>query len=389
MPSYIPPHLRGQATSGSAPAGDGPPSTSTPAAPRYSDRGGSRGGRGKRGDLRGGSRGGLREEPRDSSRGGLDRRDRPQRRNFDDADVIHGNDITRHFWPQNDENVASGINSTTFHESSARPDQLSYMLLFVGANPRWNSDSVVFAKSNLGLLPGFVEQKLKHGGLQAGTQKAISEEDSLNDSAVAEGQSVFAQPEGSDITLAAEVSDFRSPIIPESASFTPALKGSKSDLPPGPSDVTTVPAAEFYSESHPPSYPSIPAIDYNPEEHEPIAVFQQVKSVSKDAFVFLGWHKVTRVNIIAPHSAELVRMQQQKWERRDKWGSTVTTQSRDASAWKSSMNHEWAVVRFEQLGDDAAPPKPQIKRCENMIRKGGSSEGRGATEMLQEMRLQE
>ena len=42
---------------------------------------------------------------------------------------------------------------TTLHDSAAFPKKLSYVLLFKGANPRWDSDGIVFAKSSLELLP--------------------------------------------------------------------------------------------------------------------------------------------------------------------------------------------------------------------------------------------
>lgn len=43
-------------------------------------------------------------------------------------------------------------NESTFHASAARPDELSYVILFHQANPRWESDGIVFAKTNIAIL---------------------------------------------------------------------------------------------------------------------------------------------------------------------------------------------------------------------------------------------
>ncbi|KAI0393803.1 hypothetical protein F5Y17DRAFT_289590 [Xylariaceae sp. FL0594] len=127
-------------------------------------------------------------------------------------------------------------------------------------------------------------------------------------------------------------------------------------------------------------YPTIKPIDYSPadpQRHQPIAIFEErhISGGSQQRprnkvrrFAFKGWFKVSRVNILAPQSAELVRMLLQKWERKDfRSGAVVPgSKQRDPAAWNASLAVEWAVVKFERLvaqdGEDAVPPPPKIEK---------------------------
>jgi len=138
-------------------------------------------------------------------------------------------------------------------------------------------------------------------------------------------------------------------------------------------DVRLTPAQEFYEKKptvskQQPILPAIAPIDYAPSEPRPIAIFEERRipgqrpSNINPRFAFKGWFKVARVNILAPQSAELVRMLQQKWERRDRFGNVLPSKIRDLSAWNASMAAEWAVVKFEPLEGEDAPPAPQIEK---------------------------
>ncbi|KAI5860672.1 hypothetical protein GGS23DRAFT_579741 [Durotheca rogersii] len=104
--------------------------------------------------------------------------------------------------------------------------------------------------------------------------------------------------------------------------------------------------------------PSIAPIDYTPTSSVPIAVFKEHRSCYPShgttggaRFAFVGWYTATRVNILSPRSAELVRMLKQKWDRRDRFGNIISgeTRVRDTASWKTSLAQEWAVVKFEKL----------------------------------------
>ena len=46
---------------------------------------------------------------------------------------------------------------STLNDSLESPDQLAYIMLFKDANPRWNSDGIIFAKTNISFLPGYAQ----------------------------------------------------------------------------------------------------------------------------------------------------------------------------------------------------------------------------------------
>lgn len=66
------------------------------------------------------------------------------------SDLYSLHDIQHHYWPDQTTNEDS---RRTLHDSAAFPERLSYVLLFERANPRWDSDGIVFTKSSLDLLP--------------------------------------------------------------------------------------------------------------------------------------------------------------------------------------------------------------------------------------------
>lgn len=61
-------------------------------------------------------------------------------------------EIEHFYWPDEDARNYTG-KSKTLHDSAGTPGVLSYILLFKGANPRWDQDGIIFTKSSLELLP--------------------------------------------------------------------------------------------------------------------------------------------------------------------------------------------------------------------------------------------
>ncbi|KAI1160972.1 hypothetical protein F5B18DRAFT_630498 [Nemania serpens] len=113
------------------------------------------------------------------------------------------------------------------------------------------------------------------------------------------------------------------------------------------------------------AFPSIAPIDYAPTDPLPIAVFEEQPTPGRRPggfsalFEFRGWFRISRVNILAPHSAELVCMLEQKWAPRKERVGNVSR----AYGWNRWLAAEWAVVRFEPFEGEAAPPPPQIKKA--------------------------
>lgn len=69
-------------------------------------------------------------------------------------------EINNYFWLKEDaESEKAGQyfdgKGKTLHGSRARPKQLVYVMLYYDANPRWESDGIIFTKSSLELLPGY------------------------------------------------------------------------------------------------------------------------------------------------------------------------------------------------------------------------------------------
>ncbi|KAI0124731.1 hypothetical protein BJ170DRAFT_685610 [Xylariales sp. AK1849] len=335
---------------------------------------------------------------------------------IDNADTYHHHDLTAHFWPQNETGDGSMMlseKSSTFHGSAQQPDQLSYMLLFTGANPRWDSDGIVFAKTALSLLPEYAAKKAENGPWDLPTVRRKSRIEGLADdnnegdpnaeaSQLLEENSNGLHQDAENAPIAAHASlSSRN----GAATGTDLTSSSTSDtntqdtdtaptfeVPTSPSDVNTVPASDLYLKNEVPLFPSRQPIDYTPGHHTPIAVFAeryQGHKTSKKKFRFEGWYSVARINILAPQSAELVRMQQQKWERRDRFGIIMPSRPREIGAWESALGHEWAVVKFEKLIGDAAPPAPVIEKHEWPEKQGGDVETKGVTEMLEELRLKD
>ena len=69
-------------------------------------------------------------------------------------------EIQRHFWPEKEFYRSRGGQST-LHDSAVNPGAVSYVLLFMGAHPRWETDRIIFTKSRLELLPADPADSLK------------------------------------------------------------------------------------------------------------------------------------------------------------------------------------------------------------------------------------
>ncbi|KAF2197966.1 hypothetical protein GQ43DRAFT_181682 [Delitschia confertaspora ATCC 74209] len=102
-----------------------------------------------------------------------------------------------------------------------------------------------------------------------------------------------------------------------------------------------------------------------PAPHPAFAVFEQTYRPSTGrAFKFVGWYHVSRFELLAPGSEELIRMLQKKWETVDKYGK-IKQRYRDAKAWEESMKHKWAVIKMEQeVEATKEKEEPKIERIE-------------------------
>ncbi|KAI0476040.1 hypothetical protein GGR56DRAFT_640806 [Xylariaceae sp. FL0804] len=472
--AYAPHWRRGEAggESGYAATGGPPITTINSQGPPDGYRGG-RGGRAGRGGRWGrGGRGGRGNRGR---RGGFQNDFFQKKPDFDDAELVHLREVARHFWPGDESALEASALKSTFHDSEAQNGQLSYMTLFYGANPRWTSDHIVFAKSRLNLLPEYGAKKAEHGDWEipeatdlhgpgsehlgegqgepatadqttAGNGLHGHEAESIpQESASLTAQDVDIQgaggdgklqvgiaPETADTTSAATATataDANADAVTDATSDTArtgkdepeaihtAAKspdtgndGSNIHAENGATDsqsypnegfrmssrlkytdIRTIPAVDYYSKEEAPpvepSFPNIPPIDYTPASQSPTAVFEEVRKMDDlngRTLLFKGWFRVTRINLLAPKSAELVRMQNQKWERRDRYGNPMPARRRDIAK-SPSLDVEWAVVKFEPLPEGEAPAKPNIERFPDEP----TGEDESVSEKLSKIRLED
>ncbi|KAK7518654.1 uncharacterized protein IWZ02DRAFT_225382 [Phyllosticta citriasiana] len=254
-------------------------------------------------------------------------------------------DIYDHFHPVDlavQSATGTDVVNSTLHSCSAEPGKLKYVVLFVDANPRWASDKIIFAKSNLHLLPGAPKQD-SSAAVVDGEAKA----ESGNEEQLVAGQE--------------EVKEQQTRDQQQSSAHQDATLPQTELLPNAPHESTTI-------------EPNLGAI----------AVFEQVGSRA-GGLRFAGYHRLTRVQYLEPRSADLVRMLEQKWSIPDKYGR-VRQIRRDSDKWMQSLGYRWAVLKFEQDGEaDATLDPPDVKV-------GGERERemrpqRSVNEMLRELRL--
>lgn len=309
---------------------------------------------------------------------------------------------------------------STLNASEKDPRTLAYVVLFKGANPRWNSgEGIVFAKTGLGLLTGNrhdlqssgdVKEEIgleTHGkdvGEGAAGHDRQSDASDVSKESEDHGASLGPGGEGESGKAMAEGHESaygHSSATGASSPTSPATRASNTNIPQSLADTTASSSAE--QERQPSPSTSFPK--------NPIAIFTQFRSQKNRSehlriFRFSGNHRITALDILAPRSPELQRMMDQKWNMTQAqfrptqrgWGKPKE-KIRDPEKWKLSLNVPWAVIKFEKCedgdgGEGAAIPN--IDRFEldaESEKVGGSSAGDGAgqkksvNELLQEMRL--
>ncbi|KAK4940717.1 hypothetical protein LTR10_019227 [Elasticomyces elasticus] len=220
---------------------------------------------------------------------------------------IHG-----YFWP--DQPLRSNA-CKTLHDTAAAPGVLGYMLLLHQANPRLHDDCIVFVKDNLDLLPA-----------------AIGDQD--------QGQ---PQPRPHRQT-------------PPGTALAPTAEGVSSTNNTTTSIVLTTANDEPQTHNVNCDQTDTTARNTN-NSPTPIAVFAQVRSfphqgsaLNDRSFAFEGWHSISRLAILQPHSAELMRMLDQKFQ-----VPSVSDEIRDAlrsrDDWQAGFIKKWAVIKLQREED--------------------------------------
>lgn len=217
----------------------------------------------------------------------------------------------------------SSLVHSTLRDTSTNPGSLGFVILFRGANPRWKTDHIVFAHTNINILPGYDEfkQQLKNDNLDA--KDDTSEE-------VATASDTNISSDTLDRTTHKLVDDVRS-------NNTQAESSESAEAP------------TEHVLSH--STAAIP-------------VFMDIGGHDRlRKFKFHGYFRLARVEFLKPQSPELVRMLQQKWQptQRNPKVPPSRGKTRDATAWANSLSQEWAVVQFEATPHDGTLEDPKIE----------------------------
>ena len=264
---------------------------------------------------------------------------KPRRPSHVQRDLVSVEDIRAHFWPQSNDDLPKNILPLkgTLNASAANPTKLAYIVLFKDANPRWESEGIIFTKSNLNLLE---------------PRQANDEATTLNSEEQQDTNATTSDPTQS---------------------------------------------ADQPSTSTPSSPPTELQAEHSPEtvaNPTPIAVFAQDRGpLSGRSFQFIGWYKVAKLSFLEPRSTDLVQMLEQKWSRQDRRTGAVKQKERDASKWEESLGLRWAVMKMEK--DEIADKRSGelvVERLPDMVEAGDVKQDgsrKTVNEMLAEMRLGE
>ncbi|KAI4672984.1 uncharacterized protein J4E78_001487 [Alternaria triticimaculans] len=261
-----------------------------------------------------------------------------------DDDLYTVQEIHNYFWGEGA--VTEDAHNATLHSSATNPNGLSWVLLFNGANPKWDEDGIIFVKSNLNLLT-----------------VATPPSEPKTVIAVAVPAQRLDEP-GEDGGV----------MLPTSSEVA------EEDYEEGSSSGTPEPTATEPLSDHPNERV---LIDYSP-----IAVFSQPVRRGSRSFKFIGWYEIEHLQILEPGSQGLLHMLWDKWKTKDKYGSYVPRQ-RGSVNWMKSMSYSWAVVQMKK-DEEAMSSKgePKIERREDDEDMPGKNGGQSVNEMLAKMRLE-
>ncbi|RYO74758.1 hypothetical protein DL766_009582 [Monosporascus sp. MC13-8B] len=312
----------------------------------------------------------------------------------DEAGLYNKRDIANHFFCGEDPHRSGDTRKTAFNDSAAHPGELSPRDIHPGGTQGDALES--HQKADESAAGDTITNEAANRAINDANKTDKGQFTSLEGTTSPTG----ASPESS-VTVTNDKSGESS--IPIDG-LKDANASTAQPTPPASSsgrmkytDIPTIPAEELENkgEQNAPTFPSIQPIRYIPSAHPPIAVFEEHwkpwNSARDDSvcFSFGGWYKVARVDLFAPHSAELLRMQQRTWERRDSLGRVLPLKDCVASGGKKPMDMQWAVVKFEKLADDVPPPPAIQKLPEPEFHRPSDGEAapRGVNEMLAELRM--
>ena len=126
------------------------------------------------------------------------------------------------------------------------------------------------------------------------------------------------------------------------------------------------------------------------QSRRPIAVFKQDSGKRTTlGYKFDGWYNVSKVTFLEPNSDDLIRMLEQKWTKKDKYGRDRVEERRGAD-WEKSLSYRWAVVKLDRDEDaDREKGELKIERLPEDLTKNQDKPRKSVNEMLAKMRLKD
>lgn len=206
---------------------------------------------------------------------------------------------------------------STLNNSVGHEDELGYIILFPDANPRWESDCIIYAKSNMELLPGMeglVQRGWTDGGglkkfkggkpMDRGRHWRDNKNEATNDQAAA-GESATEQAKSGAVEDAGKNSTTTT--MPQPS--TDAESTAQAPMKP-----THHPLVDYDDEdseaapTQPPPHDSM----FDVIDHRMIPVFQQVNR-SYRSVEFIGYYQMKKVSYLRPRSRALIKMLELKF----------------------------------------------------------------------------
>ncbi len=297
---------------------------------------------------------------------------------YTDREIFH------HFSPNHDGKLKPVTDMLNVSED--QPDGLAFVLVYLTANPRWESNGIIFAKSSLHLLPEFREKLSEHRALmkqQAGHDNGGANglmQSRHNDTkgAKIEMQNGHRHESGakgvnghhSGDSLSTQMKDQHLNAGDRGANGLVKETKSKGTLTTKDADASSqspghdLADAPNGSEEHDePAYPTlvdIPTVNYSPSTQKLVAVFM-TRGHTFYGFRFVGWHTIEKISIVFPKSTELGRLLEQRGDvsHKKSWSKARSKPTR-----LSEINQEWAVVKLTRMDPTAQGclPAPAIQK---------------------------
>jgi len=277
-------------------------------------------------------------------------------------------DIHRHYWPGG-RNVSPRQQVNTLNPSEAHPDQLSFIAIFMDGHPRWESDGLIFTKTDLHLLPEYIDKVATRKAEMKLAKAMHAKHDESAEAMVEEVVKAQEAEDGIDVsdlgvtavgtTMEGTHIDENSNPSVNSAADAEVLEGH---------DVSDSQKGRDHEHAHTrqDELQDIPPIDYAPGPHQPIPVFASRVRGKGPSFRFVSFFTITKIAILSPRSKELGRLIEMKWApqsgQRSGYGGRGL--ARPKGSWLQDLSREWAVIKLQPLDPqaDGYPEEPVIQK---------------------------